>query len=79
MNIPRDCLAFQTGSALQEITHDQFKAVPHLVKGISPKKPRLKSVCRNTLAVFCQPSLHDMVNNSENFAAYSKRVIRGNH
>ncbi|KAK5497479.1 hypothetical protein LTR55_001971 [Exophiala xenobiotica] len=27
--IPRDCLAFQTGEALELITHGKFKAVPH--------------------------------------------------
>ncbi|RMZ33237.1 hypothetical protein D0859_02634 [Hortaea werneckii] len=29
VDIPRDCLAFQTGQALQSITRGKFKAVPH--------------------------------------------------
>ncbi|CAK9437575.1 uncharacterized protein LODBEIA_P19530 [Lodderomyces beijingensis] len=46
VNIPHDCLAFQSGSALQEISKGKFRAVPHFVKGTS--MPR---IARNTLAV----------------------------
>lgn len=35
VHIPRDCLAFQTGEALELITRGTFKAVPHFVKGKS--------------------------------------------
>lgn len=33
VHIPRDCLAFQTGEALELITQGAFKAVPHFVRG----------------------------------------------
>ena len=33
VHIPRDCLAFQTGEALELITRGAFKAVPHFVRG----------------------------------------------
>jgi hypothetical protein len=36
-NIPKDCLAFQTGEALQLITRGKFMAVPHFVKGATPQ------------------------------------------
>lgn len=47
VDIPEDCLAFQTGEALERITKGRFKAVPHLVRGsVTP------GVSRSTLAVF---------------------------
>ena len=54
VNIPRDCLAFQTGEALEVITKGKFRAVPHFVKGTAPTKGA--RVARNTLAVFTQVS-----------------------
>lgn len=72
--IPKDCLAFQTGSALQEVSRGSFRAVPHYVRGADSAK-----VARNTLAVFCQPSLDDMVNDSETFADYAERILKDNH
>lgn len=74
VNIPADCLAFQTGSALQETSKSKFKAVPHYVRGTS-----VPNIARNTLAVFCQPDLNEMVNDHENFAQFSERIIKSNH
>lgn len=48
VSIPADCLAFQTGSALELMTMGALKAVPHFVRGPSAKS----AVARNTLAVF---------------------------
>lgn len=59
VHIPRDCLAFQTGSALELITRGRFKAVPHFVRGASARSKR--KIARNTLAVFTQPNLWEMV------------------
>ncbi|GBL50669.1 hypothetical_protein [Candidozyma auris] len=74
VNIPKDCLAFQSGQALQEISKGFFKAVPHYVQGTS-----LPRIARNTLAVFCQPDLDEMVNDTENFAQFAQRIVSGNH
>lgn len=74
VSIPADCLAFQTGSALQEISGGKLKAVPHYVKGTG-----FPNIARNTLAVFCQPDLHEKVNSEENFAEYSRRILQQNH
>lgn len=75
VSIPRDCLAFQTGSALQEATSNKFKAVSHYVKGSN-----VANICRNTLAVFCQPSLHEPVGpNFKDFASYSKHILASTH
>lgn len=74
VNIPKDCIAFQTGSALQELSQGNFKAVPHYVKGT-----KMPNIARNTLAVFCQPDLDKLVNKSETFAQFASRILRDNH
>lgn len=74
VNIPTDCLAFQTGSALQEISRNNFKAVPHYVQGTF-----IPNIARNTLAVFCQPDLDEPVNDEENFAQFAERIVKSNH
>ncbi|EMG49284.1 hypothetical protein SBY92_000676 [Candida maltosa Xu316] len=75
VDIPPDCLAFQSGSTLEEVSKGGFKAVPHYVKS----SPSRRDVSRNTLAVFMQPNLHEMVNDKENFAQYSNRILKKNH
>ncbi|CAK7904762.1 hypothetical protein CAAN3_07S05006 [[Candida] anglica] len=74
VNIPSDCVAFQSGSTLQEVSRGGFKAVSHFVKGTS-----MESIARNTLAVFCQPDLNEKVNATENFAQYADRILNSNH
>lgn len=57
VDIPTDCIAFQTGEALQMITNGRFKAVPHFVRGpIGSSK-----VARNTLALFMQPDIDEVI------------------
>ncbi|ODQ76991.1 hypothetical protein BABINDRAFT_163893 [Babjeviella inositovora NRRL Y-12698] len=76
VSIPRNCIAFQTGQSLQEITENKFKAVPHYVQGC-----KVPGVSRSTLAVFCQPNLKDVVNlqTGETFAAFADRILNANH
>jgi len=57
VDIPTDCIAFQTGEALQMITGGRFKAVPHFVRGPS----QCSKVARNTLAVFMQPDIDEVI------------------
>lgn len=59
IDIPPDCLAFQTGEALQMITGGRFKAVPHFVRG--PSGLGGVNVARNTLALFMQPDVHEVI------------------
>lgn len=77
VGIPRDCLGFQTGEALEIITKGKFKAVPHFVRGaghgIGGK------VARNTLAVFTQPNLWEKVDERRDFAAFAKEIVEKNH
>ena len=76
VNIPPDCLGFQTGEALEVITKGKFRAVPHFVKG-----PKLDTdstrIARNTLAVFTQPNLRAVVDKEHGttFAEFAKGVV----
>ncbi|GKZ19069.1 hypothetical protein AbraIFM66951_010330 [Aspergillus brasiliensis] len=71
VNIPKDCLAFQTGEALQLITQGQFRAVPHFVKGARG----VGKVARNTLAVFTQPNLEEEVQPGVTFGDFARGVV----
>lgn len=78
VNIPKDCLAFQTGEALQLITRGKFRAVPHFVKGAKcPGGER--RIARNTLAVFTQPNLGEEVEPGLSFAEFARRVVQKNY
>lgn len=75
VNIPKDCLAFQTGEALQLITRGKFRAVPHFVKGAKcPGGER--RIARNTLAVFTQPNLSEEVEPGLTFAEFARGVVK---
>ena len=73
VNIPRDCLAFQTGEALQLITRGKFRAVPHFVKGAKPSAG--ERIARNTLAVFTQPNLEEEVEGGKSFGEFAREVV----
>lgn len=73
VNIPKDCLAFQTGETLQLITRGKFRAVPHFVKGA--KTSGDVRVARNTLAVFTQPNLGEEVEAGKTFADFAREVV----
>lgn len=78
VNIPRDCLAFQTGEALELITKGSFKAVPHFVRGVPAGVGG--RVARNTLAVFTQPNLGELVDNENaiTFGDFARGVVLKN-
>ncbi len=79
VKIPRDCIAFQTGEALQRITEGKFKAVPHFVKGVRPGVGE-GAIARNTLAVFTQPNLSELVDVKSNiaFGEFARGVVEKN-
>ncbi|KAG8623462.1 hypothetical protein KVT40_008438 [Elsinoe batatas] len=78
--IPRDCLAFQTGEALEVITRGKFRAVPHFVRGVKAGAggPGAR-VARNTLAVFTQPNLWEEVESGKDFARFAMEIVERNH
>lgn len=72
IDIPRDCLAFQTGETLQLITKGRFRAVPHFVRGEKGGR-----VARNTLAVFTQPNVTEVVDGERGltFGEFAREVV----
>ena len=74
VQIPPSCLGFQTGEALQLITGGKFRAVPHFVRAGSGRGGG--SLARNTLAVFTQPNLEEIVDKGRGltFAEFAKEV-----
>ena len=74
VQIPESCLGFQTGEALQLITGGKFRAVPHFVRAGSGGEGG--RVARNTLAVFTQPNLGEIVDRERGltFAEFAKEV-----
>ncbi|KAK1983624.1 hypothetical protein LZ30DRAFT_587999 [Colletotrichum cereale] len=79
VKIPRDCIAFQTGEALERITKGKFKAVPHYVRGVRPSMSNGR-VARNTLAVFTQPNLGEEVDADQHitFGEFARGVVSKN-
>jgi hypothetical protein len=60
--------------ALEIATAGNLRAVPHLVKGSN-----VKGVARNTLAVFIQNDLEDVLGvSNETFAEFASRVLNSN-
>ncbi|POR36131.1 hypothetical protein TPAR_03670, partial [Tolypocladium paradoxum] len=79
VRIPRDCIAFQTGEALERITAGRFKAVPHFVRGLRASVGDGR-VARNTLAVFTQPNLGEEVDMEQHltFGDFARGVVAKN-
>ncbi|TAQ85318.1 hypothetical protein B7494_g6356 [Chlorociboria aeruginascens] len=85
VQIPRDCIAFQTGEALERITQGKFKAVPHFVKGVRPGVADGGDhpgglIARNTLAVFTQPNLGEIVDTEQgiSFGEFARGIVAKN-
>ncbi|OAA35020.1 Clavaminate synthase-like protein [Beauveria brongniartii RCEF 3172] len=79
VKIPRDCIAFQTGEALERITAGRFKAVPHFVRGVGASVSNGR-IARNTLAVFTQPNLGEEVDIEQHltFGEFARGVVTKN-
>lgn len=79
VKIPRDCIAFQTGEALERITGGKFKAVPHFVRGARAALSDGR-IARNTLAVFTQPNLGEEVDMEQHitFGEFARGIVAKN-
>ncbi|KXX75582.1 hypothetical protein MMYC01_206660 [Madurella mycetomatis] len=79
VKIPRDCIAFQTGEALERITGGKFKAVPHFVRGARAAMSDGR-IARNTLAVFTQPNLGEEVDLEQHitFGEFARGIVANN-
>ena len=80
VKIPRDCIAFQTGEALERITAGRFRAVPHFVRGVGAAAAGSGKVARNTLAVFTQPNLGEEVDIRQHitFGEFARGIVAKN-
>lgn len=71
VSIPPDCLAFQTGEALELATNGRLRATPHCVRiGGGCEK-----VSRETFALFVQPDTDVKIGLHETFGTFSKRIF----
>lgn len=73
VSIPPDCLAFQTGEALELATTGSLRATPHCVR--VGAGPGMEGVSRETFALFMQPDTNQQIAASETFGQFSKRVF----
>uniref|UniRef100_A0A0W0FAK2 Clavaminate synthase-like protein n=1 Tax=Moniliophthora roreri TaxID=221103 RepID=A0A0W0FAK2_MONRR len=71
--IPADCLAFQTGEALEIATGGKLRATPHCVR-VGPSE-NLERISRETFAFFMQPDTDQALSPSMTFGQFSKRVF----
>ena len=73
VSIPTDCLAFQTGEALELATAGRLRATPHCVRvGAAPDA---ESISRETFALFMQPNVDQQLSATEDFGQFSKRIF----
>jgi isopenicillin N synthase-like dioxygenase len=73
VSIPPDCLAFQTGEALELVTAGKLRATPHCVR-VGQTQVGAK-ISRETFALFMQPDTHQRISESDTFGSFSKKVL----
>lgn len=73
VSIPADCLAFQTGEALELATAGKLRATPHCVRVGAAADA--ESVSRETFALFMQPNVDQQLSATEDFGQFSKRIF----
>jgi len=74
VTIPVDCLAFQTGEALEVATAGRLIATPHCVR-VGAGAPGTGKVSRETFALFMQPNVDEPLSPAVTFGQFSKRVF----
>ncbi len=72
VSIPSNCMAFQTGEALQIYTNGVIRATPHCVS--SSKTLNMHS--RNTMALFMQPDSDFLLKENYTFKDFCKEVVK---
>lgn len=73
VSIPTDCLAFQTGEALELATEGKLRATPHCVRVGAVS--RTEVISRETFALFMQPETQQLIGQNETFGKFSRRVF----
>jgi isopenicillin N synthase-like dioxygenase len=73
VSIPPDCLAFQTGEALELATAGRLRATPHCVRVGAGDST--EDISRETFALFMQPDVNERISARETFGEFSKRIF----
>lgn len=73
VSIPVDCLAFQTGEALELATSGKLRATPHCVRVGGGEGA--ETISRETFALFMQPNTDQQLSDTETFGQFSKRIF----
>ncbi|KIJ24029.1 hypothetical protein M422DRAFT_195214, partial [Sphaerobolus stellatus SS14] len=71
VSIPPNCLAFQTGEALELATGSKLRATPHCVR----VGGGATNITRETFALFMQPDTEAKIGPTETFGSFSKRIF----
>ncbi|KNZ79621.1 putative iron/ascorbate oxidoreductase, partial [Termitomyces sp. J132] len=74
VSIPPDCLAFQTGEALEIATGGKLRATPHCVR--VGDNLNAQNISRETFALFMQPNTDQHLSLSETFGQFSQKVFQ---
>lgn len=77
VTIPPDCLAFQTGEALELATAGRLRATPHFVRVGAGNDG--EHVSRETFALFMQPDVNQRISETETFGEFSKRIFNDHY
>ncbi|THU88459.1 Clavaminate synthase-like protein [Dendrothele bispora CBS 962.96] len=74
VSIPVDCLAFQTGEALEVATGGKLGATPHCVR-VGGNSQNASDISRETFALFMQPDVDQALSPTMTFGQFSKKVF----
>ncbi|KAF5355765.1 hypothetical protein D9756_004042 [Leucocoprinus leucothites] len=74
VSIPVDCLAFQTGEALEVATGGKLRATPHCVR-VGASGSDAVNISRQTFALFMQPNTDQLLSPVQTFGQFSKGVF----
>lgn len=74
VSIPADCLAFQTGEALEVATDGKLRATPHCVR-VGTTGTDAVNISRQTFALFMQPNTDQLLSPTKTFGQFSKEIF----
>jgi len=74
VSIPSNCLAFQTGEALEIATNGRLLATPHCVR-VGSQAYRQDVISRASFALFMQPNTDVNLSETTTFGQFSKQVF----
>jgi len=78
VSIPSNCLAFQTGEALEIATHRRLLATPHCVRVGSPGAGH-HATSRASFALFMQPNTDANLSETITFGQFSKQIFESHY